>query len=200
MVWAFTAASMRSNPADWDRMALRARNLVRPRRHAVAAVFLAVAASASQAVGVAQSMPAEPSTIRVDAPLTTLTLSVANDDPTNAIMCGLARLTGDAGRITFYPHSLPMALTGRLTDSARDLVFLDGSGLVVATISDLAPSPTSGGPAQRPSGIYAKILIEVAPAEIARSGITPGSRVFLPRHVKTGPVPTALPPCVRTIR
>jgi len=182
------------------RMTLRARNFFGPRRYAVAAIFLAVVASVSRPVGVAQSMPAEPSTIRVDAPLTTLTLSVANDDPTNAIMCGLTRLTGDAGRITVYPHSLPMALAGRLTDSARDLVFLDGNGLVVATISDLAASPTSGGAARPPSGIYAKILIELAPAEIARSGITPGSRLFLPRHLRTAPVPTALPLCVRTIR
>jgi len=169
------------------------------RKYATTALALAVLVGTTRTMGIADE-PAQPSTIRVDAPLTSLSLVVTNDDPTNAVMCGASRLNGSTGRITFYPRSVAIPLTGRFTDSPRDLVFLDGGGVVVATITDVPASRTSGGAARLPSGIYARILVELAPAESVRTGIVPGARLFLPRHFTTAPVPTAATPCVRDIR
>lgn len=89
-----------------------------------------------------------PRRIDVDAPLGTMSLVIANDDRSNAILCTDDVLNGFNGRITVFPTNVILPVSGRASSAARDLVFVGEGGTVVAIVPDAPPNVTSGGAAR----------------------------------------------------
>ena len=160
-------------------------------------------AAATYLSGVAIAAQAnEVPTIRVDAPLATLTLSVVNDDPTLGIMCGnTAFPTKTSGRITIQPRPVAWPPAGVPSDTMRDLVYVWPNGIVVAVFPGVPGNPNGGGPSVvRSAGVFAQYLIELPPFATVENNIGPGTRLYLPRHLSAPNVPNVSPPCSRNIR
>ncbi|HTD36091.1 MAG TPA: hypothetical protein VK669_01160 [Candidatus Limnocylindrales bacterium] len=142
-----------------------------------------------------------PRRIAVDAPLGTMSLVVANDDRSNAILCSDDVLSGFNGRITLFPANVLLPLSGRASSARRDLVYVGDGGTVVAVLPDAPPNVTVGGAARlRSEGIWARYLIELAPAATARLKLAPGVRLRLPRRLEAAPPAQTGSPCTHSIR
>lgn len=75
-----------------------------------------------------------------------MSLVIANDDRSNAILCSDDVLTGFNGRITLFPTNVVVPVSGRASSAARDLVYVGEGGTVVAVLPDAPPNVTVGEP------------------------------------------------------